>query len=159
MVEGVEAGVLTFELSYQWDGDDALSDLGYLAQEIERPQRLLQAWRSYRTARFNDQFARNELPDGGTPAPLSRMYAEYKSRKFGNKPIRVASGETRGSYKCALQGNQVVETVNSQAAPYLQSGTSKMPARPVLPTGNLSSQDQNKLVDLAIKFLQQASRR
>jgi hypothetical protein len=147
---------MTFNLKYEWDGDDKISDFATMAEEINRPKRLLEAWRSYRTSEFNKAIVSGVDPYDNAVAPLSAMYAQIKAKKFGSKPIRVASGETKGSYQCEVSGNKVVETVSSEAARYLQEGTSKMVARLLLPDGRgLSARGQEKLIELSLKFLEQ----
>ena len=146
---------MTFEINYRWDGDQAIDDFGYMLQEIERPARLLQAWKSYRTSQFNLQFSAGTDPYGDAVQPLSAMYARYKAKRYGARPIRVASGETRGSYKCEISGNTVVETVGGNAR-WLQ-GDGRV-TRLILPNGDIPAKDQQKLTELALKFLEQTVR-
>lgn len=144
---------MTFEITYKADFAEAESALASLTEGIKNPKPLLYAWVAYRRGQFEQQMAAGILPDGGSPAPLSAMYEQRKRQRHGSQPIRVASGETKASYEVSVQGNSVVETVGG-AAQYLQKGTSKMPARPLLPEGSLPAKDQEKLISMALAFLE-----
>lgn len=146
-------------IEYKWDGDKVISGLDEVASLIERPTPLLNEWRDYRTAEFNNQMDSGIDPYGVSVAPLSAMYAIAKAKEYGGKPIREASGSTRSTYKCEVQGNQVVETVSGKVAGFLQEGTSKMPARKLLPDSGMPAKDQSRLDSLSIKFLQEAIRK
>lgn len=136
------------------------TDFDYLISQLENPTILLRGWTSYRTSQFNQQMSTGVGPNGEGLAPLSAAYAQRKAKDgYGGKPIRVRTGATKASYKCEVQGRRVVETVGSKVAGYLQDGTSKMPARPLLPTGDLPSKDQAKLLELALLFVERSIKR
>jgi hypothetical protein len=100
-------------------------------------------------------FTRNNVKHYGF-APLSPVYAAWKRRKVGNKPILVFSG----AWKKAATKNKITEPgkkgtvrVSPQRPPhyakYLEHGTKKMPARPAY---TLNDDDRRA----TMKFLEKA---
>lgn len=71
-------------------------------------------------------------------APLSEPYATRKKAAVGNKPILVYSGTLKRGLTHrpfpveAIEAQHAVFGTDLDYAPYLQHGTPKMPARPVI---------------------------
>ncbi|WP_298585130.1 hypothetical protein [uncultured Kocuria sp.] len=65
-------------------------------------------------------------------APLSSSYAAYKARRWPGRPPLVKSGELMGSFKST--NTRLTARVNNTAPhfPWIQEGTSRMPARVVM---------------------------
>lgn len=124
--------------------------------------RVLKAFQPYRRSAFNQQIALGVNPYGEGLTPLSDRYARAKLKKYGRRPIRVASGETRRTYKSRIVGNQLVEELGGRAILH-QEGDPRigLPQRLYLPTQErgMSAQDQDKLLDLAITEIERAFRR
>lgn len=148
---------MSFDLDIRYSD---FPDFQYLQDALDQPEPALRAYASYRRSQFNQMIALGQTPDGGSVAPLSQMYAIAKKKAgFGGKPIRVRTGATKASYKCEVVGNTVRESVSGEVAGYLQYGTSRMPARPLLPEGSLPAKDQQKLIEIFVKYVKQAASR
>lgn len=143
---------MTFSLSYK---STAVPDFEWLASELERPENLLRAFASYRRSQFSQTTARGVDPYGQAYAPLSAMYAQQKSKRYGSRAILSATGAMLRSYKVTVSGRQIEETVSADYAHYHQNGTSRLPQRLLLPDGRgLPSKDQQKLLDLTAQEIE-----
>lgn len=103
----------------------------------------------------------HQFEQQGTPkrwAPLSKKYAEWKRRHYGNLPKLVLTGRMREgfSWEVTARSLKVVNRVKAGQRggvprwTYHQLGTSKMPARPML---YLTKKDRDKLRDLAREWI------
>lgn len=144
---------MTFSLSYK---SSAVPDFEWLASELEQPEPLLRAYASYRRSQFSQTVVRGVDPYQQSYAPLSSIYAAQKAKRYGSKAILSASGAMLRSYKVTVSRRQIEETVSADYAQFHQSGTSKMPQRLLLPDERgLPSKDQQKLIELADKYIDQ----
>lgn len=125
-----------------------------------RSNQVLRPFQSYRRSAFNQQIALGVNPYGEAVTLLTPSYAARKQKKYGRRPIRVASGATRKSYKSRIAGNQLIEELGGVAS-YHQEGGRNLPQRLYLPTQvrGFSAADQDRLLDLAVKEIEKAFRR
>jgi hypothetical protein len=74
---------------------------------------------------------------GGTGwSPLSPKYAARKARLFGGKTILIAEGDLRQAASMPSRRvgpRELVLTIEDPKAGFHQEGTSRMPARPLIP--------------------------
>ncbi|HLF28224.1 MAG TPA: phage virion morphogenesis protein [Anaerolineae bacterium] len=138
----------------------------YLGDLIERFENLEELWKLY-----GDYLVKQNIPrrfkQQGAPlrwAKLSDRYAAIKRRKYGRKPILVATGAMRAGFKyqATKRTLRIVNTVKRPGgAPYWvyhQLGAPKinLPTRPVL---QLTRFDYSKLRKLAEAHLRRAQTR
>lgn len=143
---------MAFEIEYSLS---AIPDFDWLIGKIERPRELLQDFADYRRQRFNSTAARGVDPYDRPYASLSRLYAVQKAKRYGSRPILTATGGTIGSYQSDVSDRQIKETVDGGTAVYHQFGTSKMPKRQLLPGEGLPPKDAQKMIELAMIYLEE----
>lgn len=86
---------------------------------------------------FERQQFETEGAAGGSPwAPLSAAYAAEKARTHPGRSILIRGGALRGA--ASRPSRQVTPTtmtltIDDEKAPYHQTGTTRMPARPLVP--------------------------
>lgn len=130
-------------------------NLSAVSSQLKTPTKFLNDLQDYRRVSFYETIASGRTPSGKRVAPLTPKYAKQKKKRWGSRPIRVASGDTQASYDSVVSGNTLTETVEG-AAVYLQKGTSKMVARPLLPEswGDLSSKEKKEIERLGTEFVE-----
>jgi phage gpG-like protein len=148
---------MTADIFYNFQADDNFS---YLAQELARPTNVLRAFASYRKSAFAQSIALGRDPYGREYAPLSDRYRQWKERKYGRRVILSRSGAMLRSHRVRVEGDRIVESVNAPGI-YHQEGTKKMPRRMILPDAELGmpARDQEKLLGLFVKAIEQGARR
>ncbi len=138
-------------------------DFNYIIQELQTPlvNRVFKSFGSYRRSRVAQQFAKEVDPYGTKQTPLSENYRIWKEKKVGRRSILTFTGKMRSSYGQRFVGLQYTEYFDSDIAVYHQYGTSRLPARPMLPTSDrgLSASDQDKLLQLVDQEISRAWRR
>lgn len=112
---------------------DGIPNYSKLLEQITKPAQLLNDVQQIRRISFYNSIASGKDARGNAVAPLSPAYAKYKSRKWGNKPIRSASGNMISTYTSNVSGDKLTEEVTSDIAIHFQKGTSRMPKRQLLP--------------------------
>ncbi len=111
--------------------------------------------------RFAKAFATEGASSGSMWAPLSAGYRAWKLRAYPGRGILVRTGRLRGSLTSGGGGGIRVITPRrgeiGTAVPYAryhQSGTSRMPARPVI---RLSPADREEITRVVHRYLVRAS--
>lgn len=148
---------MSADLFYNYQADD---NLAYLAQELANPLPVWRAFASYRRSQFAQSAAKGVDPYGKPHAPLSDRYRQHKERQYGRRIILSRSGAMLRSHRVRVDGRGVVETVNAPGL-FHQLGTKNMPRRMILPDEEFGMPigDQEKVLDLLLKFIAQSTRR
>lgn len=145
------------DIFYSSQGD---LDFSGLLSELSNPTNALKAFGTYRTSQFRQSIALGQDYDGSPTAPLSERYRIQKEKAVGKKSIRVRTGQLVDSHRVEIRGNQMIESIAAPYARYIQDGTSRMSARPMMPgEGGLSGKDQEKLIELVLVDVQRSIRR
>jgi len=125
-------------------------DFKALSTELKNPTELLTELQTFRRSAFFANIASGLDASGKKVAPLSEPYRTNKKKKYGQRAIRVASGNMQASYDSVVSGNKLVESMSSEIAIFHQEGTSKMPQRKLLPESwsDLSAKEQKAIKNL-----------
>ena len=90
-------------------------------------------------------FQEQRSPEGVPWAPLSPGYSQVKARLFPGRPILQRTRWLFRSLFREAQGNLAIVGSNVAYAPFPQVGTSKMPARPYLPSPETAEREAQRL--------------
>ena len=125
---------------------DYLQNVGLRAKDMQVP---LQRFGAYLV---DDHIAR-QFAQQGTPkrwAPLSKRYAAWKRANYGNLPKLVLTGAMRDSFTYQVTPHTLRIESRVKYWTYHQTGTRKMPARPIL---NLTRKDRDTLSRIALDWI------
>lgn len=102
-------------------------DLQALADRLKSPEDMLKDIQQIRRVSFYNSIATGKDATGKPVKPLTPGYAKYKKKKVGNKPIRVFTGEMISKYRSDVQGNQLLEELDSEIAVYQDATRQLLP--------------------------------
>ncbi len=132
---------LTFEVDGKVEFDRAFHRVGEKLEDL-RPvwPAIEREFYAIEDEQFKSEGAKGR---GGKWKPLSRPYAQQKANKYGVQPILRATGRLEKSLTSKTSDTRVVMEKQEFGigttlfyAAYHQSGTKKMPARPVISFSN-----------------------
>lgn len=117
---------------------------------LQKPTELMRSIGEIRRESFDRMIDTETSPSGKKLRSLSPEYTTRKKKKFGNRPKRVASGKTVGSYRQRVYGNRLIETIDSPIAGYLADM-----GLPLLPESfdELPSSEKMRIKEEVIEFL------
>lgn len=102
-------------------------DLQNLTDELSNPEDLMNKISQIRRVAFYNSIASNKDATGKPVKPLTPGYAKYKKKKVGNKPIRVFSGKMIAQYRSEVNGNKLLEEIDSEIAVYQDATRQLLP--------------------------------
>ncbi|NJL54530.1 hypothetical protein HC928_04535 [bacterium] len=132
-----------------------IPDLSKIGDGTKKPTEFFQDLMKLRRTSFYEQIASGKDATGKRVAPLKQAYAARKLAKWGKRAIRVASGKMQSTYRAYIDGDSLVEEINSPIAVHHQTGTDKMPARQLLPKSfeELPSAEKKMITRLSSEFI------
>lgn len=135
---------------------DKKLDFEGLSDSLRQPTDMLKALQTFRRNAFYANIATGLDATGKKVKPLSEPYGTVKYKRYGKRPVRVASGEMQASYDSEVMGNTLIESLSSPIAVYHQDGTEKMPQRQLLPESwsDLSSKERKAIESLVTNQLE-----